>query len=72
MAHYCEDFPCCGHGGDEPCPDPEKLAAGFLPYNCLECGNPIKREDAAPGHESFHARCLANIDWDAVHDRGDW
>lgn len=70
----CEDFPCCGHANDpEGCPDPEKMAAGYFPYNCIECGDPIKYGTEAPGHESFHASCLDRMSWgdpDEEYDGG--
>jgi hypothetical protein len=64
----CEDFPCCGHTLEDGCPDQNLIDDGYLPYRCLECGKPIKLSEAAPGHESFHATCLDNIDWDRYPD----
>jgi hypothetical protein len=66
----CEDYPCCGHTDDEGCPDPALIEAGYFPYRCVECGGLIKKGTEAPGHESFHASCLDNMQW-GEEDRED-
>lgn len=35
----CEDFPCCGHTTEDPCPTRD--SKGRERYRCVECGKPL-------------------------------
>lgn len=38
----CEDFPCCGHTPDDPCPDRDR--DGNIVPRCVECGKKLDRK----------------------------
>lgn len=37
----CEDYPCCGHTPDDPCPERNKR--GEIVGRCVECGGRLKK-----------------------------
>ncbi len=58
MMPRCEDYPCCGHAPND-CPEFDS-SSGFMPYRCIECGDPIPVAEASRNHASFCKKCLEN------------
>ncbi len=62
----CEDYPCCGHTSDDPCPDRD--ADGRIIPRCCECGKRLPRRATS----SICATCQGKMakraeygdDWD--------
>lgn len=52
----CEDFPCCGHTNDDPCPDHD--AKGREVWRCCECGKRLPRNAAS----SICAKCTRRME----------
>ena len=49
----CEDYPCCGHTADDPCPSRD--SKGRERWTCVECGKRLSLKAAASS--SICAKC---------------
>ena len=60
----CEDYPCCGHTADDPCPHIDRNGRAY--HTCVECGKRL----SATAASSICAKCtrrLGRIDLDHDH-----
>lgn len=53
----CEDYPCCGHNHEDPCP--RKDAKGKEYHPCVTCGKRLSPRSES----SFCPRCYRNRRW---------
>lgn len=65
----CEDFPCCGHTADDPCPERDKN--GDIVGRCCECGGRLKKGFRSSICDGCQRSTLKrSIDIDFEDDRG--
>lgn len=59
----CEDYPCCGHTPDDPCPERDRH--GNIKPTCCMCGGRLKK-----GARS--SICLSCQRWNARVEREEY
>lgn len=50
----CEDYPCCGHTSDDPCPDRD--SKGNIVMRCCDCNKRLSKN----ARSSLCASCQRN------------